>query len=168
MSAKNTVLGMCQLWLLVMSLGLALVPVSGHAREQFLPEPQETRFRILARDLRCVVCQNESLVESQAPLAADLRAEIRMQIRTGKRDTEILDYLVTRYGDFVSYRPPLNRKTYLLWFGPLTVLVFLMSALWLFKRKLRAATQDPDAAQSQVSVQEALQRLNQQFGSRDD
>ena len=82
-------------------------------------EPElERRLLALTADLRCVVCQNESLAESRAPLAKDLRQEVRDLIRQGRNDEEIVDYLTARYGDFVLYRPPLKPATYLLWFGP--------------------------------------------------
>jgi cytochrome c-type biogenesis protein CcmH len=82
-------------------------------------DPQiERRLLALTADLRCVVCQNESLAESRAPLAKDLRQEVRDLMRQGKNDGEVVEYLTARYGDFVLYRPPLKPETYLLWLGP--------------------------------------------------
>ena len=82
-------------------------------------EPElERRLLALTADLRCVVCQNESLAESRAPLAKDLRQEVRELMRQGKNDQEVVEYLTARYGDFVLYRPPLKPVTYLLWLGP--------------------------------------------------
>lgn len=78
----------------------------------------EQRLLALTADLRCVVCQNESLAESRAPLAKDLRQEVRELMRQGRTDREVVEYLTTRYGDFVLYRPPLKPVTYLLWAGP--------------------------------------------------
>jgi cytochrome c-type biogenesis protein CcmH len=80
--------------------------------------PLEQRLLALTADLRCVVCQNESLAESRAPLAKDLREEVRSLMRQGKNDQQVVDYLTARYGDFVLYRPPLKPSTYLLWIGP--------------------------------------------------
>jgi cytochrome c-type biogenesis protein CcmH len=89
-----------------------------------LPEPRlEARAVALQKQLRCVVCQGESLDESNAPLAADLRLLIRQMIVKGRSDAEIENYLVARYGDFVLMKPPLEPETYLLWFGPLIVVV---------------------------------------------
>lgn len=78
----------------------------------------EARVQRLAEELRCLVCQNESLAGSRAELANDLRREIRDMMKAGKSDREIVDFLVQRYGDFVLYRPPVKSTTYLLWFGP--------------------------------------------------
>jgi cytochrome c-type biogenesis protein CcmH len=76
----------------------------------------------LAEELRCLVCQNQTLAESNAPLAEDLRNQLREKMREGKSDKEVVDFLVERYGDFVLYRPPLKATTVLLWFGPLFLL----------------------------------------------
>jgi cytochrome c-type biogenesis protein CcmH len=78
----------------------------------------ERRLLALTADLRCVVCQNESLAESRAPLAKDLRQEVRALMRQGRSDKEVVEYLTARYGDFVLYRPPFKPATYLLWIGP--------------------------------------------------
>ncbi len=83
----------------------------------------EARLKAMSQELRCLVCQNSTLADSDAPLAEDLRKEIRTQMRTGKSDQEIIDYLVARYGDFVRYRPPVNSNTALLWFGPFILLL---------------------------------------------
>jgi cytochrome c-type biogenesis protein CcmH len=83
----------------------------------------EARLKTMSQELRCLVCQNSTLADSDAPLAADLRNEIRTQMRAGKSDQEIIDYLVARYGDFVRYRPPVNSNTVLLWFGPFLLLL---------------------------------------------
>jgi len=83
----------------------------------------EARMLAISEELRCLVCQNESLAASRAELAEDLRREVRSLIRQGKSDAEIKDYLVARYGDFVLYRPPLKPSTWLLWFGPFALLV---------------------------------------------
>jgi cytochrome c-type biogenesis protein CcmH len=82
----------------------------------------EARLQLLARQLRCLVCQNETLAESQAELAVDLRREIRQQLEAGRSDAQITAFLTDRYGDFVLYRPPLKPRTYLLWFGPFVLL----------------------------------------------
>ncbi len=83
----------------------------------------EARLKAMSQELRCLVCQNSTLADSDAPLAEDLRKEIRGQMRAGKSDAEITNYLVARYGDFVRYRPPVNSNTALLWFGPFLLLL---------------------------------------------
>ncbi len=82
----------------------------------------EQRVMTLAAELRCLVCQNQTLADSNAPLAEDLRNQVREKMRRGASDSEIVDYMVARYGDFVLYRPPLKLTTALLWFGPLLLL----------------------------------------------
>ena len=104
-------------WLLLLSL-LGTGTTAMEARPN-ADDPQiERRLMALAADLRCVVCQNESLAESRAPLAKDLRQEVRDLMRKGKDDREVVEYLTARYGDFVLYRPPFKPETYLLWLGP--------------------------------------------------
>jgi len=82
----------------------------------------EQRVMTLAAELRCLVCQNQTLADSNAPLAEDLRNQVREKMRRGASDSEIVDYMVARYGDFVLYRPPFKLTTVLLWFGPLLLL----------------------------------------------
>ena len=94
----------------------------------------ERRAEALEKELRCLVCQNQTLAESNAPLAVDLRNQVRAQIAQGKSDAEVVDWLVARYGDFVLYRPPLKGKTLLLWAGPF---IFLAGVLFLLIRFLR-------------------------------
>src|SRR5690349_22227812 len=83
----------------------------------------ERRAAALEKELRCLVCQNQTLAESNAPLAVDLRNQVREQLAAGKSEREVVDYLVARYGDFVRYRPPLKASTLLLWAGPFVFLV---------------------------------------------
>jgi len=94
----------------------------------------ERRAQALEKELRCLVCQNQTLAESNAPLALDLRNQVRAQLAQGKSDAEVIDWLVARYGDFVLYRPPLKATTLLLWAGPF---IFLVGGLFLLIRFLR-------------------------------
>lgn len=91
----------------------------------------------LAEQLRCLVCQNQSLADSNAELAVDLRRQIREQIAQGKGDAQIVDFMVQRYGDFVLYRPPLKASTWLLWFGPPSLLLFGLVILIRYLRERR-------------------------------
>lgn len=100
----------------------------------------EQRLIHIAEELRCLVCQNESLAGSRADLANDLRREVRKLITSGKSDDDIKQYLVERYGDFVLYRPPVKPITWLLWFGPL---LLLAGALWLLFAVVRRLRQQP-------------------------
>ena len=83
----------------------------------------DRRVMDLAAELRCLVCQNQSLAESNAGLAVDLRNQIRAQLARGASEREVVDFMVARYGDFVLYRPPLKASTFLLWFGPFVLLI---------------------------------------------
>ena len=98
-------------------------------------EAVEKRMVVISEELRCLVCQNESLAASRADLAQDLRREIREQIGQGKSDKEILDFMTGRYGDFVRYRPPLKGTTLFLWFGPFLLLVAGVAALVIYLRR---------------------------------
>lgn len=102
--------------LLASALPVAAIPV-GTPLEFDSPEQEET-YQNLIRELRCTVCQNQSLVDSNAGLARDLRSNIYQLIHEGQDQAQITQYMVSRYGDFVLYRPPLQPSTYLLWFGP--------------------------------------------------
>ena len=90
---------------------------------RFADAAEEARFRALVAELRCVMCQNQSLADSDAPIARDLRAQVLEMMREGRSDDEIEAYLVERYSDFVLYRPPMKPSTWLLWFGPALILL---------------------------------------------
>ena len=101
-------------------------------------DPQvEARLVVIAEELRCLVCQNESLASSHAELADDLRREVRELIRQGKSDQEIKDFLVARYGDFVLYRPEVKPLTWVLWFGPFVLLLVAAVFLGVYLRQRR-------------------------------
>jgi cytochrome c-type biogenesis protein CcmH len=103
----------------------------------------EQRLVNLAEDLRCLVCQNESLAGSKAELAEDLRREIRTQMKAGKDDREVIAYLTERYGDFVLYRPPFKPVTWLLWLGPVLFLIIGGGAWYMTLRRRRDAQVAP-------------------------
>jgi cytochrome c-type biogenesis protein CcmH len=100
----------------------------------------EARLVIISEELRCLVCQNESLASSNAELAQDLRNEVRDLMRQGKSDAEVKQFLVQRYGDFVLYRPEFKPLTYLLWAGPFVLLLLGLLVLWRVLRLRRQAT----------------------------
>jgi cytochrome c-type biogenesis protein CcmH len=105
-------------------------------------EAVERRLNAIAEELRCLVCQNESLAGSRADLALDLRRQIREQIRAGRSDEEILAYMTDRYGDFIRYRPPLKGTTLALWVGPFVLLAVAAGGLawYVRRRRTRVAT----------------------------
>jgi cytochrome c-type biogenesis protein CcmH len=102
----------------------------------------EKRVMALAHELRCLVCQNQTIADSNADLAVDLRNEVREMMRRGSSDREIVDYMTSRYGDFVLYRPPVKAATLVLWFGPLLLLVL---GLWWLVMRLRERNAEPPA-----------------------
>ncbi len=129
---------------LLLCLTLALTgPVLGREAAPMAADIEtEKRMVAISEELRCLVCQNESLAGSHAELAQDLRREIRKMIGEGKSDQEILDFMVARYGDFVRYRPPIKPTTWLLWGGPFLLLLGGIGGLVVF---LRRRTQDAQA-----------------------
>lgn len=111
----------------------------------------EAEVMRIADELRCLVCQNETIAASNADLAVDLRRQIRSQLRDGRSEREILDYMVARYGDFVLYRPPVKPTTWLLWGGPF---VLLVAMAWWMRQTLRRRRQEAAAASAPLSDEE--------------
>jgi cytochrome c-type biogenesis protein CcmH len=105
------------------------LPATADTVFKFESPAEEQRFQTLTGELRCLVCQNQSLADSHADLAGDLRQEIFRMLRERKSDQEIIDFLVQRYGDFVLYRPRVDRKTFALWFGPAILLILGLYAI---------------------------------------
>ena len=129
-------------FLLAASLGSAALaaPVAG----TFSSQAMETRARALQRQLRCLVCQGESIDESQAPLAAELRQLVREQMADGRSDSQIKQFLVARYGDFILMEPPLQPDTYFLWLAPFVVLLGAGGvAYWVIRRSKPADSASP-------------------------
>jgi cytochrome c-type biogenesis protein CcmH len=119
---------------------LFLLPLFATAKEAppLADDPVlEQRVMKLSSELRCLVCQNQSLADSHADLAIDLRNQVREQMRAGKSDAEIKDWLTQRYGDFVLYRTPLRSGTWLLWFGPFLLLIGGVAGLLLYMKRRR-------------------------------
>lgn len=103
----------------------------------------ERRVQEISEEMRCLVCQNESLAGSRSALAQDLRKEIRSLIAQGKTNAEIRDFMVARYGDFVLYRPPIKSTTWVLWFGPALLLIFGVVAMIVALRRRRPTASSP-------------------------
>jgi cytochrome c-type biogenesis protein CcmH len=138
-------------YLLVLFLALQLAGASyaGEAVPLADDPVVEQRLIVISEELRCLVCQNESLAGSRADLAMDLRREIRTLIKDGKTDAEIRDYMVSRYGDFVLYRPQVKPMTWVLWFGPFLLLIGAVVVLVRMVRRSQRSAAAPtlDAAQ---------------------
>jgi len=127
--------------LLLLVTALPVVATADDARPLAENPQAEARLKRLAVELRCLVCQNQTLADSNAPLAEDLRREVREMIAKNMSDREIIDFLVARYGDFVLYRPPLKATTVLLWIGPFLLLAVGATVLILtIKRRAQKLT----------------------------
>jgi len=134
---------MRSLVLLALALAAAAAFAQGTARPLAEDEAVERRLVAIAEELRCLVCQNESLAGSRADLALDLRRQIREQIQAGRSDDEILAYMTDRYGDFIRYRPPLKGTTIALWVGPFLLLAVAAGGLAWYVRGRRARVATP-------------------------
>jgi cytochrome c-type biogenesis protein CcmH len=131
----------------------AAAPSRAVEPDEMLSNPAlEARARAISKELRCMVCQNESIDESQAPLAHDLRVLVRQRIMAGDSNQQIIDFLVSRYGEFILLRPPLSWNTLALWGAPPTLLLFGIVVMIAFERRRRAAK--PAAAATKLSADE--------------
>ena len=122
-------------WVMLIILCVSGSAWAGEARPLTDDPAAEARLKHLAVELRCLVCQNQTLADSSAPLAEDLRREVREMIAKNMSDPEIIEFLVSRYGDFVLYRPPLKATTTLLWVGPFVLMAIGVTALVMTLRR---------------------------------
>lgn len=144
-------------WFLLIVLFVPQVVLGGEAKPLAEDPVVEARLKHLAVELRCLVCQNQTLADSNAPLAEDLRREVREMIAKNMSDQEIIDFLVQRYGDFVLYRPPVKATTTLLWIGPFLLLAGGAVALGLvLKRRRQAVTDMPITDEDHRRVEQLL------------
>ena len=136
---------MAKILLAFMIALLPAIPVWPASEQAAAIDPVlEKRVMRLAEDLRCLVCQNQTIADSNADLAVDLKNQVRDQLRRGRSDDEIRAYMVERYGDFVLYRPPVKATTALLWFGPFVMVLAGLGGLALYLRqRRRIAVDDP-------------------------
>lgn len=111
------------IFLVLFSVSIAAQKTQTQEPMVFESQQQQDRFDQLTQELRCLVCQNQNLADSDAPLAHDLRREVHEMLQSGQSNEQIKQFLVARYGDFVLYRPPVQQNTYLLWLGPLILLL---------------------------------------------
>ncbi|WP_051329131.1 cytochrome c-type biogenesis protein [Geminicoccus roseus] len=142
------------------SLGLpGPAPAAISPAEQLADPAQEARARALGQELRCLVCQNQSIDDSDADLAKDLRRVVRERIEAGDSDREILDYLTDRYGEFVLLRPPVSRATWVLWFGPLVLLVVAVLTALVWRRRQVATAELGWTESEQIRLDQALSEM---------
>ena len=116
----------------------------------------EARMMVIAEELRCLVCQNETIAASHADLAVDLKNQIRLKLKEGQSQKQILDFMVERYGDFVLYRPPLKTTTVLLWAGPFTLLGIAVLMLVVNVRRRRRSAQPTALSDDDIAKARAL------------
>jgi cytochrome c-type biogenesis protein CcmH len=137
--------------LLLAAPALAVLP------DEILDDPAlEARARTISQELRCVVCQNQSIDVSDAPLARDLRIVVREQLRMGRSDAETMDYVVARYGNFVLLKPPVGPATWLLWAGPFLMLLIGGAALIFWRRRAAPALADAPLSAEEARALEEL------------
>jgi len=128
---------MSRVYFLVLLVFFTVPAIAKEAQPSAADPVLEERVMKLSKELRCLVCQNETLADSRADLAEDLRGQIREQMKAGKSDKEIIAYLTDRYGKFILYNPPVDPTTYLLWFGPFILLLAGLTVLFRYLKQRR-------------------------------
>ena len=141
-----------------MALAVLTAPVAANEAQPTLNDPVVAKREVeLAKQLRCLVCQNETIADSRAGLAVDLRNKLREQMAAGKTDAEIIAFMTERYGDFVLYRPPLKATTVLLWAGPFMLLALGILIGWrVVRARARAARPEPLSAADRERAERLL------------
>lgn len=150
-------------WPVICALLVSLPASAAIEEHSFQNDEQKERYQTLVDEMRCPKCLNANLSGSDAPIAADLRAEIYSQISSGKSDEEIIDFMTARYGDFILYRPPLNPGTALLWFGPAAL---LLAGFFIVRRMLKAAGNTESSETLSLEEQQKLDALLSVNGDR--
>ena len=152
----STILPSLKGLLLAVLVALAVPAFAIDTQRAFDDPALQARYEQINRELRCLVCQNQTIADSNSELAQDLRREVRAMIKDGKTDKEIVDFMVVRYGDFVLLKPPFNAATLLLWFSPFGLLLVAGGFIWARSRRA-----EPVAGENPLSAEEAekLQKL---------
>lgn len=153
-------------------VGLALVVCALAAQAaidtyEFETEAQRQRFYELSGELRCPKCQNQNIADSNAPIATDMRREVHRLLNEGQSDDQIVEFMVSRYGDFVRYRPGLTSQTLVLWFAPLLFVVIGIAVLLVLVRRRRNAASTASDAHLSEDEQRRLRELLAEKGSND-
>ena len=158
MKPHKLISNLCFFSILTLLANAALATIDAY---EFNNMEEEARFRVLVDELRCPKCQNQNIADSNAGLAKDIKDRVHKLIQDGKSNSEITNYMVERYGEFITYRPPIKPTTWFLWFGPLFIAVFV--GLLLLIRKLRAqpASRVSIKPEQKQKVQELLKKLEQ-------
>ncbi|MDH5407979.1 MAG: cytochrome c-type biogenesis protein CcmH [Gammaproteobacteria bacterium] len=145
-----TIIFVLSFWTVIVQAGIYAFEFDDPAKEQ--------RFKQLSEELRCLVCQNQTLADSNAGLAMDLRKELYKQVLSDASDEEIKNFMVSRYGDFVLYKPPVRTSTYLLWFGPF---ILVAIALIILLRVIRSSNKQTPTTLSDADHKRAQQLLSE-------
>jgi cytochrome c-type biogenesis protein CcmH len=146
-----------QRWLLILLIGFAAGLAAAADAPDVAADPAlEARVNALTAELRCLVCQNQSIADSHADLAVDLKNQVREQLKSGRSEREVIDYMTQRYGDFVLYRPPFKATTLLLWLGPALLLLIGGALYW---RSLKSSQAEAAAAPVQAADAALAERL---------
>jgi cytochrome c-type biogenesis protein CcmH len=146
-----------RIYLVILLLAFAASLSAKEAQPSAADPVVEERVMNLSKELRCLVCQNETLADSRADLAVDLRGQIREQMQAGKSDKEIVAYLTQRYGKFILYNPPIDPTTYLLWFGPFALLLAGLAVLFRYlKRRRELIVEQPLSAGDRLRAETLL------------
>ncbi|MGB1262742.1 MAG: cytochrome c-type biogenesis protein [Cognaticolwellia sp.] len=126
----------------------------------FKDEATKLRFQVLSKELRCPKCQNQNLADSNSKIAVDLRKTLYTLLQEGKSDQQVIDFMVYRYGDFVLYRPQLKKQTYILWFGPLIILLgFIIGLVFVLRSRSKTKADELDlSSQEQASLDDILNK----------
>lgn len=140
---------MKKLFLLIL-LAFPLTAVSGIEIHQFSSEENEKTYDKLVYELRCLVCQNQNLADSNAELAVDLRKQVFEMVEAGSSKQDVVDFMVARYGDFVLYRPPMQANTTLLWIGPFIILIIGIGIALIFIRRHKLSTEDTNQQENDL------------------
>jgi cytochrome c-type biogenesis protein CcmH len=140
----------------ILLLGLAAPVPGGEAAPASQDPALEARVNALSNQLRCLVCQNQTIAESNAGLAVDLKNQVRERLQKGESESQIIDFMVARYGDFVLYKPPLKLTTLLLWVGPLLLVLAGLAVLY---RRLKSVSRQPQAELSDADRERAARLL---------
>lgn len=144
---------------LLLALLLFTIPAYAVAPDEVLKDPKlEARARAIGKELRCLVCQNQSIDDSDAPLARDLRLLVRQRLEKGDSDDAVKRYIVARYGTYVLLRPPFDPETYLLWFGPLILLGAGGAAVWFYYHRPKPIPAPPLTDEERRRLEELGER----------
>lgn len=166
LSVNKQIIGWSTLFQLVVSGVLLSVLWIGSANAgpvetfQFKDEATKLRFQILSKELRCPKCQNQNLADSNSKIAVDLRKNLYSLLQEGKSDQEIIDFMVYRYGDFVLYRPQLKKQTYILWFGPVVIILgFALGLIFVLRKRSKGkANEDNLSSEEQANLDDILNK----------